>query len=386
MEKRADIELSFLLLRNEPVVRLIFTYNSELIRQLKAKTAARWSNELNGWYISCSDFDPDRFRKEFGESHYLHATAQNATAILEHAKAKNPGRATILPSLLFKEPNEDFEQKLGQFMGWMISKRYSEQTVKVYCECLKLFFRYYHDKKVEEIDQQDLVEFNNRYILANGYSATMQNQTVNALKLFYGRLEGMKLKIEELERPRRAHPLPNVLSKEEVLQILRACINPKHRTMLCLIYACGLRRGELLKLKPADIASSRGLLIVRQGKGNKDRIVPISEKTIEMLRDYYRMYKPREWLFEGQIAGQPYSERSLQMVLKHALTAARIKKPVTLHWLRHSYATHLLENGTDLRYIQELLGHKSSKTTEIYTHVTARSLQKIKSPFDDLEL
>jgi integrase/recombinase XerD len=156
--------------------------------------------------------------------------------------------------------------------------------------------------------------------------------------------------------------------------------------MLCLIYACGLRRGELLHLKPLDIASSRGLLIIRQGKGNKDRIVPISEKTVEILRVYYRMYQPKVWLFEGQVAGQPYSERSLQLVLKRALELAKIKKPVTLHWLRHSYATHLLENGTDLRYIQELLGHKSSKTTEIYTHVSTRSLQKIKSPFDDLDI
>jgi len=155
---------------------------------------------------------------------------------------------------------------------------------------------------------------------------------------------------------------------------------------LCLIYACGLRRGELLHLKPLDIASGRGLLIIRQGKGNKDRIVPISEKTIEMLRVYYRMYQPKVWLFEGQVVGQQYSERSLQLVLKHALELARIKKPVALHWLRHSYATHLLESGTDLRYIQELLGHKSSKTTEIYTHVSTRSLQKIKSPFDDIDV
>ena len=386
MEKRADIELSFQLLRMEPVVQLIFVYNSELIRHLKAKTTARWSNELNGWYIPCNEFHPDRFRKEFGEAYYLRATKQNADEIIKRTKEKNPGQKTKLPSLLFKDPNGDFEQKLGQFRNWMLSKRYSEQTIKVYCECLRTFFRYCHEKKVEEIDHRDLVEFNNQYNLANGYSATFQNQTVNALKLFYGRLEGMQLKIEELERPRRAHSLPNVLSKEEVLQILRACINTKHRTMLCLIYACGLRRGELLHLQPADIASNRGLLIVRQGKGNKDRIVPISDKTIEMLRNYYRMYKPRVWLFEGQFAGQPYSERSLQMVLKHALEAAHIKKPVTLHWLRHSYATHLLENGTDLRYIQELLGHKSSKTTEIYTHVTARSLQKIKSPFDDLQI
>jgi integrase/recombinase XerD len=266
----------------------------------------------------------------------------------------------------------------------MVSKRYSDSTVKVYCESLKLFFGFFHEKKVEEIDNSDLIDFNNRYILANGYSGTLQNQVVNALKLFYSRLEGVKLEIERLERPRRSHPLPNVLSKGEVSAILQSLQNLKHRTMLSLIYACGLRRGELLKLKPLQVDSKRHLLIILNAKGNKDRVIPISDKVIAMLREYYKLYKPVKWLFEGQNPGEQYSETSLQEVLKGAITKARIKKPVTLHWLRHSYATHLLEAGTDLRYIQELLGHKSSKTTEIYTHVSEKSLLKISSPFDNL--
>ncbi|PXY41440.1 hypothetical protein DMB65_08570 [Flavobacterium cheongpyeongense] len=154
--------------------------------------------------------------------------------------------------------------------------------------------------------------------------------------------------------------------------------------MLSLIYSCGLRRSELLNLKPADIDSKRGIILIRQGKGKKDRIVPLSTKILEMLRNYYSTFKPTTWLFEGQIAGANYSEKSLQSILKQALQKAGISKPATLHWLRHSYATHLLESGTDLRYIQELLGHNSSKTTEIYTHVSTKSLQQIKSPFDDL--
>jgi integrase/recombinase XerD len=187
-----------------------------------------------------------------------------------------------------------------------------------------------------------------------------------------------------IERPRREHRLPNVLSKEEVKAILAAPVNLKHRAMLSLIYACGLRRSELLNLKPADVDSNRKLLIIRQGKGNKDRVVAISEKTIGMLRDYYKAYRPKVWLFEGQVSGEKYPEESLAKVLKNSCAKAGIKKPETPHWLRHSFATHLLESGTDLRYIQELLGHKSSKTTEIYTHVSIKSLQKIRSPFDDL--
>ena len=177
--------------------------------------------------------------------------------------------------------------------------------------------------------------------------------------------------------------MPNVLSKEEVKKILEAHVNLKHRAMLSLIYSCGLRRSELLHLKSTDIDSKRNIVIIRQSKGRKDRIAPLSPKILDLLRDYYKMYKPKNYLFEGKTEEQ-YSEQSLQSVLKQALKKVNITKPVTLHWLRHSYATHLLESGTDLRYIQELLGHNSSKTTEIYTHVSTKSLQQIKSPFDDL--
>ena len=154
--------------------------------------------------------------------------------------------------------------------------------------------------------------------------------------------------------------------------------------MLSVIYSCGLRCGELLALKPADIDSKRNIVLLKNSKGKKDRIVPLSPKILDMLRDYYKICKPKHYLFEGQTEGRAYEARSLQLILKQALKKTGIKKPVTLHWLRHSYATHLLESGTDLRYIQELLGHNSSKTTEIYTHVSTKNLQQIKSPFDDL--
>jgi integrase/recombinase XerD len=154
--------------------------------------------------------------------------------------------------------------------------------------------------------------------------------------------------------------------------------------MLSLVYACGLRRSEVLNIKASEIDSKRKLLLIRNAKGRKDRIAPLSDKLIAMLREYYTMYKPKTWLFEGQEKGEQYTGSSLQEVLKKAIKTAKINKPVSLHWLRHSYATHLLEAGTDLRYIQELLGHKSSRTTEIYTHVSTKSLQNIKTPFDDL--
>ncbi|MBK6821667.1 MAG: tyrosine-type recombinase/integrase [Saprospiraceae bacterium] len=154
--------------------------------------------------------------------------------------------------------------------------------------------------------------------------------------------------------------------------------------MLSLIYSCGLRREELIQLKPEHADGKRNILIIKQAKGKKDRIAPLSNKTLQLIRAYYEAFRPQKFLFERQRVGEVYDSRSLQMVLKQSLIKARISIPVTLHWLRHSYATHLLENGTDLRYIQEILGHSSIKTTEIYTHVSTKSIQKIVSPFDTL--
>lgn len=276
------------------------------------------------------------------------------------------------------------QAEVDRFGKWMEHKRYSPSTIGTYVQAISVFLRFIVPKTSAEATNEDMQRFVYQYMIPRRLSYSYQNQAVNAAKLFFKLITGSVLITEQLERPRREHKLPNVLSKEEVKAILQAPQNQKHRTMLSLIYACGLRRSELLHLKPVHIDSKRHLLNVLNAKGKKDRVIPISDKTISILREYYKLYRPKIWMFEGQTAGEQYSETSLQEVLKHAVNKAGIRKPVTLHWLRHSYATHLLESGTDLRYIQELLGHKSSKTTEIYTHVTEKSLEKIKSPFDDM--
>jgi integrase/recombinase XerD len=276
------------------------------------------------------------------------------------------------------------KEEIKAFQLWMEHKRYSKSTIDTYINAINTFLRFVMPKLSDEITNDDMVLFVNQYMIPRKLSLSYQNQAVNAARLFFKTIIGSKIVTEQIERPRREHKLPNVLSKEEVLKILNVCTNQKHKTMLSLIYACGLRRSELLNLKIEHVNSDRHLLIIINAKGKKDRVIPISDKVIQMLRDYYKIYKPKVWLFEGQNSGEQYSETSLQKVFKNGLELAKIKKPATLHWLRHSYATHLLEAGTDLRYIQELLGHKSSKTTEIYTHVTEKSLLKVKSPFDDL--
>ncbi len=279
---------------------------------------------------------------------------------------------------------EEHKLHLEKFNQYLLSKRYSPTTIKTYKETVSTFLRFFSTKPISEITHNDLIVFNNQYIIQKNLSNSFQNQVVNAVKLFFQIVENKKIVVELLHRPRREKKLPNVLSKEEVKAILEAPKNSKHQAMLSLIYACGLRRGELLNLTLKDIQSDRNLLLIRQAKGKKDRVIPISSKLIELLRNYYKEWKPKTWLFEGQFPNTPYSAKSLESVLKQSLTKAKIGKPVSLHWLRHSYATHLLENGTDLRYIQELLGHKSSKTTEIYTHVSTSIIKMIKSPFDDL--
>lgn len=278
----------------------------------------------------------------------------------------------------------NYQKHLSQFKQYLNYRRYSPNTIKTYTDALEVFFRYHHEQLPQNLGVSDVIDFNHGYILENNLSASYQNQVINALKLFYRNRFNRIMDLDNLERPRREKRLPNVLSKQEIKAILGAPTNLKHRAMLSLMYACGLRRSELLGLTLKDVLSDRNLLFIRQSKGKKDRVVPISDKIIDMLREYYKAYKPKTWLFEGQEQGTCYSERSIQLVLKHALVKAGNTKPVSLHWLRHSYATHLLESGTDLRYIQELLGHSSSKTTEIYTHVSTKNLQQIRSPFDDL--
>jgi integrase/recombinase XerD len=246
------------------------------------------------------------------------------------------------------------------------------------------FLNFFPDKRPADISNDDVVYFNNEFIRKNRHSASYQNQIVNAIKLYFRTIEGRTIEIEKIHRPKTEKSLPNVLSKPEVKRILCAHANIKHRTMLSLIYSCGLRRSELLGLRATDIDPVRMVIMIRQAKGRKDRMVPLSPKILGLLREYYSYFRPQKWLFEGRIAGERYDERTLGMVLKTAVEKAGIRKSVTLHWLRHSYATHLLESGTDLRYIQEILGHNSSRTTEIYTHVSTRSIQMVKSPFDDL--
>jgi integrase/recombinase XerD len=356
-----------------------FDYDAKAIELVKTLPGVKWSQTEKKWHIGYHPEALNNIRNTFKNTGVYIQTLNDINDVVKPRPAEVKKPSDALPYL-----NKEQKEKVDQFKYWLQSKRYSESSVTTYVDSIQIFLRYYANKSLNEITNDDLIAFNNNYILANHFSASYQNQVVNAVKLFFRTVEGKQLYPELVHRPKREKPLPNVLSKEEVKLILNALGNIKHKAMLSLIYSCGLRRSELLNLKLTDIDSKRGLIIIRLAKGKKDRIVPLSEKILEILRTYYSAYKPKEWLFEGQETGDPYSENSLANVLKQALLKSNIQKPVTLHWLRHSYATHLLENGTDLRYIQEILGHSSSRTTEIYTHVSNKSIQRISSPFDSL--
>lgn len=332
-------------------IAVYFEKNEALIARIKTFEGARWSASKKYWHL------PDN------EENRLRFNLFSSTTLL---------------------PNAEGIASINTFKRYLLSRRYSPNTINTYSEALKSFLTFCKTKSLQDINNEDVISYNNDFILKNKLSSSYQNQIVNALKLFFKIVKQTSIEIDKIHRPKREKILPNVLSKEEVKAILETPKNIKHKAMLSMIYSCGLRRSELLNLRPSDIDSKRNIVFIKQSKGKKDRITPLSPKILELLRSYYKECSPQTYLFEGREKNTPYSARSLEEVLKKSIKLATINKPVTLHWLRHSYATHLLESGTDLRYIQELLGHNSSKTTEIYTHVSTKNIQQIKSPFDDL--
>lgn len=263
--------------------------------------------------------------------------------------------------------------------------RYSERTIVSYKSCFEEFINYYHDYEIDQIDETMIVNFLRYLVTERKVSISYQNQSINAIKFYFEHvLRGQRM-VYRIDRPQADKLLPVVLSEEEVAAILNATPNLKHKAILMTIYSAGLRVGEAVRLRINDIDSKRMQIRVVQSKGRKDRYTLLSKKTLEILRSYYVPYRPQKWLFEGPDGG-PYSDSSIQAILRASVKRAGIKKRVTVHTLRHSFATHLLENGVDLRYIQSLLGHSSSTTTEIYTHVTTKGFDQIVSPLDRLNI
>jgi integrase/recombinase XerD len=369
-------------------IALRFPYDQELIDHIKKVPETRWSQSITCWHIPDDSTVVDNLKGKLSgvaTVSFFKSELNLAQRIRLKRESKDTGIKTK-----HKDSSEKNQlsvqgaEDIRKYRTWMEANRYPLSTIQTYTSMMEKFLRFVSPREASQCTAEDLISLIDEYILPNGLSQSFQNQMISSVKKFYTHICKKAIDPVKITRPRPRHKLPNVLSKDEIKKMLGCLPNEKHRVMLSLIYACGLRRSELINLIPSDLERNRNLLRIVQAKGFKDRVVPVSDRTIEMIDKYISHYQPVRYLFEGQWAGEPYSASSLEKVLKNACHKAGINKPVTLHWLRHSYATHLLELGTDLRYIQELLGHKSSKTTEIYTHVTTQSIQKIRSPFDDL--
>lgn len=268
----------------------------------------------------------------------------------------------------------------------MIQRNYAPSTIHTYISFLKQYALFC---KQEGKDPKKDAEPFLQHLISKGSAISTQNQAINAIKYYWEQILGKKKEYIQIERPLKEKRLPLVLSVHEVDELLGRVENLKHRTMLCMIYACGLRVSELCNLRIRDVNGKRKSLHIKQSKGRKDRIVPLPDTLLKLMRIYYKQYQPKDYLFEGQVAAgnfesRPYSPASIRSIIKNASRRAGLMKKITPHTLRHSYATHLYETGISLRSIQVLLGHGSSKTTEIYTHVSNTHILNTPSPLDNL--
>ncbi|MFK8039449.1 MAG: site-specific tyrosine recombinase/integron integrase [Crocinitomicaceae bacterium] len=266
----------------------------------------------------------------------------------------------------------------------LLLKKYAKSTVRTYISLFTKYVIFHNGQCIDDLNELDIKNYLEK-LVEQGQSGSTLNQTVNAIKFYYEVVLEMPNRFYDIERPFKESTLPKVLNKKEVASILSVITNLKHHCVVSLLYSAGLRRAELLNLKLADIDGENNTVTIRNGKGRKDRITIVSASLVKQLRVYFKACRPKEYLFEGEKGGQ-YSATSVSQIIKRAAKKAGVTKKVSPHMLRHSFATHLLEDGTDLRQIQLLLGHSSTKTTEIYTHVTKSHLKVVKNPLDSLYL
>lgn len=363
---------------NGDVIHVEVNYNKQIADQLKSIGKGRWQPNLQRWVFPVEKFDAlvELEKSLVDKAFYYNKSLEYKPKNKENLIPKN------IPYLKpkFQTKVENHAEKLSNRLTLM---GYSSKTVKSYLAHLRRFL--YHSEL--QWETSDI----NQYLLFlledKGCSHTYVNQAINAIKHHLKNV-GVYRENEliKLQRPKREKKLPKVLSKSEVSRLFKVTDNIKHCTELMVGYSCGMRVGEVAHLKVKDIDFNRNVIYVRQGKGRKDRIVPLPSTLSDQLNRYMAHYCPLIYMFENQEKTGPISERTLQKIFNVACSHAKIKKDATFHSLRHSFATHLLESGVDLRYIQELLGHANSKTTEIYTHVSNKSIMRIVNPLDQLDM
>jgi len=370
MNKFPAITLSDFTHRNSPQIKISFPYNKELVNLVKSISGARWSASNKCWYIALNKNNLNK----------LINALQPHTRIINQVSISTNNIPTN--GYTFSETEK---QQLNQFWKWLKTRRYSASTIKVYFGFVKNLIYHLNGKKnIQEITNSDIEHYIYEVLVnKKNVAVSTQRQFIGAIKAFKQFLPQVAYQADLLVRPKKSNFLPTVLSYEEVILLIRKTKNLKHRAAIIMLYSCGLRISELLNLKLADIDIFRKQVIIKQGKGRKDRIVVLSHAALPIIGNYLQTYEPKTYFIENPNGGK-YSAESIRAIIKRNAKAAGIKKRVTPHTLRHSYATHLLEQGVDVRYIQELLGHARTETTMIYTHVTRKDLKKIESPLDKI--
>lgn len=377
LNRSKSITLKHLYINNTKQIGIKFQPDRIVQITLKSIPNIKWSDTYGMAYIQNTKANLDCIFRAFKGVAWVNC----GTFFPNKKRTRNDSPFTIQK---YREKKSTNLKVPENYLRKLELKQYATSTAKTYISLFERFINAHQTMQLDEISEKDIRNYLQLEI-QKGRSGSYINQMVNCIKFYYEIVLGMPNRFYEIERPRSKKALPKVISLQEVNALINNTNNIKHRCIVSLLYGAGLRRAELLNLKLTDIDSKRMVIEVRNGKGGKDRLTILSETVLSDLRRYYKKWKPKTYLFEGPV-GEPYSGTSVGKIVKTAGRKAGIRKTVTPHTLRHSFATHLLENGTDLRYIQVLLGHNSTKTTEIYTHVAVNNIKIIKSPLDLLNL
>ena len=363
------------MINNQKMIGIKFSPDKLIQGLIKGLPNPKWSKEYNMAYIANTKDNLGIVFNTFKGMVWI-----NYNRFLTNRPLNTKNETVDVEWFRKRKPIPEYRLCPEEYLLKLELKRYANSTVRTYVSFFEMFINHYKEKELNTIDESDIRAFLQTLIHRN-VSNSYLNQAINAIKFYYEVVLGMPNRFYEIERPRKESKLPTVISKEEVLSIIESTNNIKHRCIVQLLYSSGLRRSELLNLKLIDVDSKRMLLRVEGSKGNKDRYTLLSQTALADLRMYFKEWKPKKYLFEGQTGGK-YSAESVAKIVKRASVKSGTKQSVTPHVFRHSFATHLLESGVDLRQIQVLLGHGSSKTTEIYTHVATNTFKNIKNPLD----
>jgi len=359
--------------RDKLIVTFRFEYNKDLISKIKKIEGITWSQSKRTWYIPKENFN-------------LHQVFENLKAVTYLDYSTLMQEKPDKPKPISPKPQLKPDVKIPEaYINLLIQKRYSLNTQKIYLSYFSDFMRHFNHSKLERVSKEEINTYILMLIKTHNISSSQQNQRINAIKFYYEKVLGNPKTTYDIERPRKEHKLPEVLSKEDIQKMLSNTKNLKHKAIIALTYSCELRRSEVINLKTEEIDSKQMLILIKGAKGKKDRYVQLSPKVLTLLREYYKFYNPKTHLFEGQ-NNDKYSTTSVIKIVKEAANKSGIKTRVYPHILRHSFATHQLEQGVDIRYIQEWLSHSSSKTTERYTHVSENNFKNFKNPIEDFDI